>query len=98
MSEESAPIAPVDDSSPTRVRRWWPDVLIVIGVAWLSYACSAFAGDGGVDGQLDDGGGDLSGDFTISYTPPERINIAAASIVMTIGVLAKINQRQSQPS
>jgi len=68
-------------------------VLIVIGVAWLSYACSAFAGDGALDGQLDEGGGDLSGDFTVSYTPPERLNIAAASFFATIGVLAKINRR-----
>jgi len=70
-------------------------VLIVVGIAWLSYACSAFAGDGAVDGQLDEGGGELSGDFTVSYTPPERINIAAASLVTTIGVLAKINRRQA---
>ena len=93
MIEVSPPIAPAGDSSSKRLRRWWPDVLIVIGVGWLSYACSAFAGDGGVDGQLSEGGGDLSGDFTISYTPPERLNIAAASLFATIGVLAKINRR-----
>ena len=93
MSDESSPIPPAEDSEAKRVRRWWPDVLIVIGVVWLSYACSAFAGDGAVDGQLDEGGGDLSGDFTVSYTPAERINIAAASLVTTIGVLAKINRR-----
>jgi hypothetical protein len=91
--EGSPPIAPSGARSPTRLRRWWPDVLIVVGVAWLSYACSAFAGDGAVDGQLDDGGGELSGDFTVSYTPPERLNIAAASICTMIGVLAKINRR-----
>ena len=28
------------------LRRWWPDVLIVVGVTWLAFACSAYAGDG----------------------------------------------------
>jgi hypothetical protein len=95
MSEASAPLGPPAASSVTRVRRWWPDVLIVVGIAWLSYACSAFAGDGAVDGQLSEGGGELSGDFSVSYTPSERINIAAASVVTTIGLLAKLNRRSS---
>ena len=93
MSEAPAPIGPPAESPVSRVRRWWPDVLIIVGVAWLSYACSAYAGDGAVDGQLDEGGGEVSGDFTFSYTLPERINIAAASVVTTIGVLAKMNRR-----
>ena len=79
------------------VRKWWPDVLVVVGVAWLSFACSAYAGDGGVDGQLDSGGGEVSGDISIGYTSGERLNIAAASALTTIGVLAKINRRRTDP-
>jgi len=75
------------------IRRWWPDVLVVVGVAWLSFACSAYAGDGGVDGTLDEGGGEVSGDFSLGYTDVERINIVAATVVTTVGVLAKINRR-----
>lgn len=70
---------------------------MLVGVAWLSYACSAYAGDGAVDGQLDDGGGDVSGDFTIGYTLTERVNIVAASTVTAFGVLAKINRRDPPP-
>jgi hypothetical protein len=77
----------------TAWRRWWPDLIVLVGIAWMSYACSAYAGDGAVDGQLDDGGGDVSGDFTIGYTLPERANIVAASTVTAFGVLAKINRR-----
>jgi len=79
----------------TRFRRWWPDVLVVVGVAWLSFACSAYGGDGDIDGQLDEDGGDVSGDFAVGYNDFDRVNIAAASAVTTIGVLAKINQRRS---
>jgi hypothetical protein len=79
------------------VRKWWPDVLVVAGVAWLSFACSAYAGDGGVNGQLDSGGGEVSGDISIGYTSGERLNIAAASALTTIGVLAKINRRRTDP-
>ena len=78
-----------------RLRRWWPDVLVIVGVAWLSFACSAYGGDGDIDGQLDEGGGDVSGDFAIGYNDFDRMNIAAASTVTTIGVLAKINSRRS---
>jgi len=78
-----------------RLRRWWPDVLVIVGVAWLSFACSAYGGDGDIDGQLDEGGGDVSGDFAIGYNDFDRVNIAAASTVTTIGVLAKINRRTS---
>jgi hypothetical protein len=76
------------------VRRWWPDVLVVAGVAWLSFACSAYAGDGGLEGQIDSGGGEVSGDLSIGYTVGERVNLAAASALTTIGVLAKINRRR----
>jgi hypothetical protein len=79
------------------LRRWWPDVLVVLGIAWLSFACSAYRGDGGVDGQLDQGGGDVAGDFSIGYTDGERLSIAAASALTTIGVLAKINRRRGDP-
>ena len=79
------------------VRKWWPDVLVVAGIAWLSFACSAFAGDGGVDGQLDSGGGEVSGDISIGYTGSERLSIAAASALTTIGVLAKINRWRTDP-
>jgi hypothetical protein len=78
-------------------RRWWPDVLVVAGVAWLSFACSAYAGDGGLDGQLDSGGGEVSGDISFGYTNGERVNIAAASALTTIGVLARINRRRIDP-
>ena len=74
-------------------RRLWPDILIVIGVTWLSFACSAYAGDGGVEGELDQGGGDVAGDVSIGYTERERLNVAVATAVTTVGVLAKINQR-----
>lgn len=79
------------------VRKWWPDVLVVAGVVWLSFACSAYAGDGGLDGEIDSGGGEVSGDISIGYTPGERVNIAAASALTTIGVLAKINRRRIDP-
>jgi hypothetical protein len=75
------------------LRRWWPDVLIVVGVTWLAFACSAYAGDGSVEGELDQGGGDLSGDISIGYTERERVMLALASSLTTIGVLGKINQR-----
>ena len=78
-------------------RRWWPDVLVVVGITWLSFACSAYAGDGNVDGQLDDGGGEVSGDFSVGYTDSERVSIAAASALTTIGVLGKINARRADP-
>jgi len=76
------------------LRRWWPDVLVVIGVAWLSFACSAYGGDGDIDGQLDQGGGDVSGDILIGYTEADRVSIAGAATLITIGVLAKINRRE----
>lgn len=76
------------------LRRWWPDVLIVVGVAWLSFACSAYGGDGDIDGQLDQGGGDVSGDILIGYTNADRVSIAGAATLVTIGVLAKINRRE----
>ena len=75
-------------------RQWWPDVLVVVGVAWLSFACSAYGGDGDIDGQLDEGGGDVSGDIVIGYTVTDRASIAAAATLITIGVLAKINRRE----
>ena len=75
-------------------RQWWPDVLVVVGVAWLSFACSAYGGDGDIDGQLDEGGGDVSGDIVIGYTVTDRGSIAAAATLITIGVLAKINRRE----
>jgi len=79
-------------------RRWWPDLLVIVGVAWLSYACSAYAGDGDLDGQIDpDDGGDVSGAFSIGYTDSERVSIVGASTVITIGVLAKINRRSTVP-
>ena len=68
--------------------------MVVIGIAWLSFACSAYAGDGAVDGQLDQGGGEVSGDFSVGYTMGERVSIAAASALTAIGVLGKINQRR----
>ena len=75
-------------------RQWWPDVLVVVGVAWLSFACSAYGGDGDIDGQLDEGGGDVSGDIVIGYTVTDRVSIAAAATLITVGVLAKINRRE----
>lgn len=79
-------------------RRWWPDLLIVVGVAWLSFACSAFAGDGSVEGQLDQGGGDVGGDFSIGYTERERVNVAVASALTAVGILGKMNQRRADPT
>jgi len=77
------------------LRRWWPDLLIVIGVTWLSFACSAYAGDGSIEGELNQGGGDVAGDISIGYTQRERVAIAAATALTAIGVLGKINQRPS---
>ena len=79
------------------LRRWWPDVLIVVGVTWLAFACSAYAGDGSVEGQLDQGGGDVAGDISIGYTQGERVMIALATSLTSIGVLGKINQRRVDP-
>ena len=79
------------------LRRWWPDLLIVVGITWLSFAVSAFAGDGSVEGQLDRDGGDVAGDISIGYTEPERLSVAAASALTAIGVLGKINQRRVEP-
>ena len=76
------------------LRRWWPDLIVVVGVAWLSFACSAYGGDGDVDGQLDDGGGEVSGDFLIGYSDGDRVSIAGAATLITIGALAKINRRE----
>jgi hypothetical protein len=80
------------------LRRWWPDLLIVVGITWLSFAVSAFAGDGSVEGQLDRDGGDVAGDISIGYTERERLGVAAASALTAIGVLGKINQRRVDPS
>jgi len=79
------------------LRRWWPDLLIIVGIAWLSFACSAFAGDGSVEGQLDQGGGDVAGDISIGYTERERLDVAVAAALTAIGVLGKINQRRVEP-
>jgi hypothetical protein len=79
------------------LRRWWPDVLIVIGVTWLAFACSAYAGDGSIEGELDQGGGDVAGDISIGYTQRERVMLALATSLTTIGVLGKINQRRIDP-
>jgi hypothetical protein len=78
-----------------QIRRFWPDVLIVAGIAWLSFACSAYAGDGSLEGAIDRDGGDVAGDVSFGYTDGERLSIAAASALTTIGVLGKINQRRS---
>ena len=72
-------------------------MLVVVGITWLAFACSAYAGDGGVDGQLDDAGGEVSGDFSVGYTASERLSIAAASALTTIGVLGKVNGRRAGP-
>jgi hypothetical protein len=80
------------------LRRWWPDLLIVVGVSWLAFACSAYAGDGNVEGELDQGGGDVSGDISFGYTPSERIAVAASTALTAVGALGKINQRRSSPS
>src|SRR5262245_49951487 len=79
------------------LRRWWPDLLIVVGITWLSFACAAFAGDGSVEGQLDRDGGDVAGDISIGYTERERLSVAAAAALTAIGVLGKINQRRVDP-
>jgi len=79
------------------LRRRWPDLLIVIGVTWLAFACSAYAGDGSLQGELDQGGGDVAGDISIGYTQRERVMIALASSLTAIGVLGKINQRRAEP-
>jgi hypothetical protein len=79
------------------LRRWWPDLFIVVGITWLSFACSALAGDGSVEGQLDRDGGDVAGDISIGYTERERLSLAAASALTAIGVLGKINQRRVDP-
>ena len=79
------------------LRRWWPDLLIVVGITWLSFAVSAFAGDGSVEGQLDRDGGDVAGDISIGYTERERLSVAVASALTAIGVLGKINQRRVEP-
>jgi len=76
------------------LRRWWPDLVIVVGIAWLAFALSAFAGDGNVEGELDRDGGDVAGDLSIGYTQRERVTIAAAGALTAVGVLGKINQRR----
>ena len=79
------------------LRRRWADLVIVVGITWLSFACSAFAGDGNVEGQIDRDGGDVAGDFSIGYTPTERLSVAAASALTALGLLGKINQRRTEP-
>lgn len=80
------------------LRRVWPDILIVVGVTWLAFACSAYAGDGSVEGELDQGGGDVAGDMSIGYTQQERVSVAAATALTAIGLLGKINQRRIDPA
>ena len=80
------------------LRRRWPDLLIVVGVTWLSFACSAFAGDGSLEGDIDRDGGDVAGDFSIGYTAGERLSVAAASALTAVGLLGKINRRRAEPS
>jgi hypothetical protein len=70
-------------------------MLVVIGVTWLSFACSAYAGDGSVEGQLDQGGGEVAGDLAVGYTQRERVSIAVATALTAIGMLGKINQRRA---
>ena len=79
------------------LRRRWPDLLIVVGVTGLSFACSAFAGDGSIEGQIDRDGGDVVGDFSMGYTPAERLSVAAASALTAMGLLGKINQHRVEP-
>jgi hypothetical protein len=79
------------------LRRRWPDLVIIVGITWLSFACSAFAGDGNIEGQIDRDGGDVAGDFSIGYTPTERLSVAAASALTALGLLGKFNQRRSEP-
>jgi hypothetical protein len=84
------------ETTMNALRRWWPDVLIVVGVTWLAFACSAYAGDGSVEGEFDQGGGDVAGDISIGYTERERVMLALASSLTTIGVLGKVNQRRPE--
>ena len=80
------------------LRRRWPDLVIIVGITWLSFACSAFAGDGNIEGQIDRDGGEVAGDFSIGYTPTERFSVAASSALTALGLLGKINQRRSETS
>ena len=85
------------ETTVSALRRWWPDVLIVVGVTWLAFACSAYAGDGSIEGELDQGGGDVAGDISIGYTQRERVMLALATSLTSIGVLGKVNQRRVNP-
>ena len=62
--------------------RWWPQVLIVLGVMMLSYGCSGLSGVGGRDGGTNFG-----------YSVSERRQIAIGSAFATIGGLALIRRR-----
>jgi hypothetical protein len=39
----------------------------------------------------------VAGDFSIGYTPTERLSVAAASALTALGLLGKFNQRRSEP-
>jgi hypothetical protein len=75
------------------LRKSWPDVLVVVGVIWLSWSCSAYSGYGSVDGHVDDGNGEVSGDFSISYSDEERLQIVLGAASIAVGALAKFNRR-----
>ena len=75
------------------LRRMWADVLVVVGAMWLAYSCSAYSGYGNVDGQVDGGSGEVSGDISISYSDGERLQIMCATAAVAIGALAKVNKR-----
>ena len=67
------------------------DIVVVLGVVWLSHACSTFGG-GDFSGLIDADSGEMSGDFFAGYGNGERIQIILAATMIAVGALMKLSR------
>lgn len=71
------------------------DIIVVLGVVWLSHACSTF-GSGDVTGFIDPESGDVSGDFVVGYESGQRFQIVLAAAMIAVGALMKLSRATPQ--